>query len=529
MDMARLYSRAPAFLGAGLLLFALCNALRAMPGSDWPFIFDSCRDLGTAQVILEGRYPQDNIYPELSLWFNPFTGALIALASVVSGVEPSLASAQMGPWINLLPAIAFFLLARWWAGPWAGTGALAAYLFFNAQSQPGPYATYTPWLFAGHLAIGWFCAALLAFARARETGAFRYYLLAGVFHGLAFTTHTASAVLLGCIVCGVTLVDMLVAHGHARARLVGLALLLGVAFVISLPYGWVLIVHHKLHILNPFPAYNTENPMQLSALRGHLLSGANLGNLLALVGFGYLLLRPRVHGQRTLLLVWVGLILFWLAQGYLHQAGYPALSLVPAHHFHAAFTLLRALCFGAAIAGIGVWLWQLPVLRQPPWLRPAVVFLALTILFAPAVWRYVQWEEFQFNARERAPYAAQWEARATVAEWLRENAAPEDTTLSDDMLAVLAVGPVGRGAVGTMLIFSSPYVDAGRRLTDRDMMFECLRAKDPKGFATLARQYKVKYILATGMEDELVRAANFPFVTLALESTPLRLYRVTLP
>lgn len=529
MVTARLHRWAPAAVGAALLLFALGNALRAMPGSDWPFIFDSCRDLGTAQVILEGRYPQDNIYPEMSLWFNPFTGALIALASRLTGVEPALASAQMGPWINLLPAIAFFLLARWWAGAWAAVGALAAYLFFNAQSQPGPYATYTPWLFAGHLAIGWFCVSLLAFARARETGLLKFYLLAGLFHGLAFTTHTASAVLLGCIVCGVTLVDVLVEGGRVRARLVGLALLLGAAFLISLPYGWVLIAHHQLHILNPFPAYNTENPMQLSALRAHLLSGVHLGNALALIGFLYLLMRPRLRGQRMLLLVWLGLILFWLSQGYLHQAGYPALTLVPAHHFHAAFTLLRALCFGAAVAGLGAWLWQSPVLRQPAWLRPAVVAVVLALVFAPAVWRYVAWEEFRFNARERAPYAAQWDARAKVAAWFRDNASPDDITLCDDMLAVLAVGSVGRGAVGTMLIFSSPYVDAGRRLTDRDMMFECLRAKDPKGFVSLARQYKVKHILASGSEDELVRAANFPFVTLVLESTPLRLYRVSLP
>lgn len=172
---------------------------------------------------------------------------------------------------------------------------------------------------------------------------------------------------------------------------------------------------------------------------------------------------------------------------------------------------------------------RVPSMSGKPQPRRALCAAAAVLFLLPPTLRYVSWDEFRLNARERAAYGGMWEQRGKIAAWLRKHAQPEEATLCDDVLAVLAVGSVGRGAVATMLIFSSPYVDAARRLTDRDLMFEMLRAKDPKGFLALARDYKVRYILATGREDQFVRAADFPFVSVILEEAPLTLYQVTLP
>ena len=524
----------PPVLCLMLLAFALANALRVIPGSDWPWLYDACRDLGMAQVILEGRYPQDNLYPEIALWFNPMTGALIALGSLLSDIDPPRVSVLLGPWLNLLPALLFFLLARRWCGRWGAAAALAGYLLLNANALPTASATYTPWLFAGHLAVAPFCAALWAFAVARATPGYRFILLSGVLHGLTFLTHTGAAVVLGSIFCAVTLLNLIAPAGVPRRKsLQALCIVLLTAFLTSLPYGGVLLFHHRLAVINIFPAINIEQPMHLAALRQHLLASISLYNLVALIGFVGLLRSPRQPDQRRLTLAWGGVLLFWLAQGYLHQLQLPSISLVPAHHFHAALTLFRALCFGAGavllLTLLSRQLARLPLTAHAPRLRLALCCLVVLIGFLPSILHYLSWEEFRLNARQRAPYQGMWEQRGKVSAWLRENARPEEVTLCDDVLAVIAVGATGRGAAATMLIFSSPYVDAARRLTDRDMMFEALRAKDPKLFTSLAKQYKVRYILAAGAEERLVRAAGFPFVSVILDEAPLTLYRVALP
>ncbi len=141
MSLARRY--APCLVGLALLGISLTLGLLAVRGVAWPPLYDALRDVGTAQVLLDGRYPADNMYPREVWWFNPLMGALVALASLLTGWPPPMASVQLGPWLNLLPALLFWLLSSRWLGRWGGIAALGGYLLWNAHSPSVVFATYT--------------------------------------------------------------------------------------------------------------------------------------------------------------------------------------------------------------------------------------------------------------------------------------------------------------------------------------------------------------------------------------------------
>lgn len=521
-------------LSGGMLAFALGNALRAVRGSEWPWLYDALRDAGLAQVILDGRYPADNLLHGETLWFNPMTGFLIACASWLTGMAPPETSVMLGPVVNLFPAAMLGLLAARLCGPWCGAAALAAYLFWNAAAPAYAYATYTPWLFASHLAQGFFCASLICHSKAADTGSKGWLLAAGILHGLTFLTHTAPAVILGCVYVAMAAVELLAARkaGHdAGVRAVAgcLGLLLGAAFIISLPYTAPIFWAYGFEIRNPFPGMNLQSPVLLAELPQRAGGALNLANLLAAVGLARVLVATRGAHARALVAAWLIVVVAWLGLVYAGQR-MPGLlpGIVPGHHFHAALTLLRALLCGAGLAFLSGWFFaRLPVKAVA---RDTLAGAsAVLLVFVSALPGYLRWEEVSQSARERSPFGQVFDQQKQLYTWLRENSAPDEVILCDDLSAMVIAAPAARGVVGTMLIFSSPYVDAAKRLGDREHLFGMLRAKDTEGFLRLAETYRVRYLLVSGDDARLVRAAEAPFIQEVVSAPPWMLYQLPVP
>jgi hypothetical protein len=526
--------RVALLVSGSMLAFALGNAFRAVRDSEWPWLYDALRDAGLAQVILDGRYPADNLLHGETLWFNPMTGFLIACVSWLTGLTPPEASVGFGPIANLFPAVMFGLLAARLCCRWSGVAALAVYLFWNAASPAYAYATYTPWLFASHLALGFFCASLLCHDKASKTGNKGWLLVAGVLHGLTFLTHTAPAVILGCIYVLIAARELFAARDAelgtvTRATLLRLGLLLGTAFLVSLPYTAPILWLYGFEIRNPFPGMNLQSPVLLAELPGRAWDALNLANLFAALGLVRILMAA--HGLRTraTVVTWLLVVAAWLALVYAGQLApgwWPGI--VPGHHFHTALTLLRALLCGAGLACAAGWV----ATRLPgrPASRETIAGSAAALLvLLSALPGYLHWEEFSQSARERSPFGQVFAQQRQLYTWLRENSTPDEVILCDDLSAMVIAAPAARGVVGTMLIFSSPYVDAARRLGDREHLFGMLRAKDAEGFLRLAETYRVRYLLVSGDEARLVRATEAPFIQEAMAAPPWTLYRLQVP
>lgn len=531
MSLARRY--APSLIGLALLGIALTLGLLAVRGVAWPPLYDALRDVGTAQVLLDGRYPADNMYPREVWWFNPLMGALIALGSFLTGWAAPMASVQLGPWLNLIPALLFWLLASRWLGRWGGVAALGGYLLWNAHSPSVVFATYTPWLFASHFAQGLFCASLLAWCWARQQRKAWAFVFAGGLHGLTFIAHTGPALLLGVIFCLVTALDALRPVSRDVARrdpLRRLLTTLATAFVVSLPYTGPILLRYQMRVVNIFPTINVESPMRLAELGDVAMGTLHLVNAIALVGLGYML-RTLKNEKRRLLLAWLIAIAAWLVQGYawqyfgLTQRG--VLQIVPVHHAHTAATLLRALCFGAGVLALAAFAAsRIPTrLNYRPAAVPAVV--AMSVLLGIPGYRHFR--DFTPAYIQQTPYASVSDSRSEAYEWIRAHIPPEASVLSDDWLGILVTGPAARGSVATLLIFSNPYTDAVHRHGDRDRMFDAIRAKDEATFLQLAERYAVRGILATGVEERIVRAAGFASITEAKRAPPLTVFEVTYP
>lgn len=521
-------------LSGGMLAFALGIALRAVRGSEWPWLYDALRDVGLAQVILDGRYPADNLLHGETLWFNPMTSFLIACVSWLTGLRPPEASVMLGPVVNLFPAVTLGLLAARLCGRWSGAAALAVYLFWNAASPAYAYATYTPWLFANHLAQGFFCASLLCHGKAADTGSKGWLLAAGVLHGLTFLTHTAPAVILGCIYVAMAAVEFFAARNTARSagvRAVAgrLGLLLGAAFVISLPFTAPIFWAYHFEIKNPFPGMNLQSPVLLSELPGRAWDAANLANLFALFGLIRILIGAQGAHARAMVAAWLIVVAAWLALVYAGQ-WIPGLwpGIVPGHHFHTALTLLRALLCGAGLVFLSGWFFaRLPVKSEA---RDTLAGVSAALLvFVSALPGYLRWEEVSQSARERSPFGQVFDQQKQLYTWLRENSAPDEVILCDDLSAMAIAAPAARSVVGTMLIFTSPYVDAAKRLGDREHLFGMLRAKDTEGFLRLAETYRVRYLLVIGDDARLVRATEAPFIQEVVSAPPWTLYRMEVP
>ena len=137
--------------------YCLVIALRTTAGVQWPYEWDAFRDIGAAQTMLDGRYPEDPILSGKTLWYNPLTAACDAVFSAATGVPLPRGYVLLGPWLQLLAPAGFFVLVWVLFGRWTAVLALAAFLFGKTDIIPAwNCASYSPWLLAPGFAQGFF-------------------------------------------------------------------------------------------------------------------------------------------------------------------------------------------------------------------------------------------------------------------------------------------------------------------------------------------------------------------------------------
>jgi len=180
-----------------------------LPGSTGP-IMTSIRSAISIIVARASRarcrYPADVNYGGEKPWYNPFTGALVALASWgFSWRPPHVLDVRLGPYLNLLvPG----QLSSCSADGFRKVGLRCFHwrlFLFHASTLDGGQrvtsmaASYSPWLFAPHLSLAWFFFTLLPlFHRIEYATGIGGSLATGIMLlGITFLRHTWPAVVLG--------------------------------------------------------------------------------------------------------------------------------------------------------------------------------------------------------------------------------------------------------------------------------------------------------------------------------------------
>lgn len=552
---------------AGLVF---CRGEKASSGVEWPGLYDAWRDVGVAQSMLDGNYPEDHVYLGETQWYNPVTGAVLALGSWLSGWTPNVVDARIGAYVDLLLPIMLFLLTLALLDPWVGLVAVAVFLFnIPTMKDPWMFATYSPWLFAPHFAQIFLYGTLLLYWQSWRTGRRAWYVVTGMFWGVTFMTHTASALLLGCITLLMTIDQLWAARkagqdAAAMKRIAGgFLILVSVAFAISLPYTGPILWSYHFHIINTGPSLFCEASLMLSRLPRFLRDALTWSNGLAVAGMIALARAPQKRFEKRLLFFWLFACLAFLFQTYLWQVFNGVLEpeppwlttvrsfvpeilkpggaaygqLVPAHHFILGLSPLRAIFIGYGCMGFfQAFLWAVRWIRGGArWeskplcqmLKGVFAVLMVFVIWKSAQPAYRNWGEL-VKTENLKIYNAQFAYSDPAYHWILEHCAPTDVFLANpgSSIALKTAAPAARKVVAVNTIFSNPYVDLTLRCSATDAMFNALHAHDEAAFRAVAAKYHVTYVLVDE-EDRVSLEKDLPgFIEQVFSKGPVAIYRV---
>jgi hypothetical protein len=134
-------------------------------------------------------------------------------------------------------------------------------------------------------------------------------------------------------------------------------------------------------------------------------------------------------------------------------------------------------------------------------LRRVAVPLALLALVAVRLPSYASSRDVM-EWRSESQRLALEHGRNALYMWILENTSPNDVFLASHDVGLFAVGAAGRKVVALHSVHSNPYVSYEQRTSDRDEMFEDLRAGDLGAFSALASKYRVTYLAVDEAEKE---------------------------
>ncbi len=499
-------------LAAGLLLgWALMRAMYALDACQATMEWDVLRDISIAQSIQDGHYPEDPILSGEVSWYNPLTGGILACCARLTGIPLQRLGVILGPFLNLLVPLGFYLLVSHLFGAPAALAGLCLVLFGKEHALPLWTCAYYPWLLAPAYSLGLLFITLLVFLKAVRRGTPLLHYLAGLLLGLTFLSHTAPALVGG----GTMALFMIMtlwrdrrcaeAAKDSRRKLGLFLLLLTVAFFVSLPYTGPILWRYQFRMLNPWPSLYAAQYVELNALPDRLREAISPRNFIALIGLAALVKRRR-EPEAALVLCWSVVAAAFLVQFY----GWQALrlnnivlpSLVPGHHGAIHLAAVRTVLFSAGLAhGCE----RIGSLVSSPRCFPAIprgAAIALCLCFAAtATGAILYWNNpypgrIDFSPPERRGFFELHERHLPMYGYIRDQLPPNAVVLcEDESLGLQVVMPAGRKLVCPMLLYSNPYVDRGPLLLAQERLLDALSRKDEDAFCEQAGVYPSLYVL----------------------------------
>jgi hypothetical protein len=508
----------PTLLGAALIALAFVLALRATAGLEWPCEDDFFRDMGGAQAILDGWAGSDPAYLGEVAWFNPLQPALFALLAVVTGLPLHVAYARLGPFVNLLGPIGFFLLARQLMGRWAALAALVAYLFLGKPDVPSWFqATYSPWAWPMDFAQGFFFLTAAAYVRAVLTRRLRWDVITGVLLGITFLAHTAPTLVFVGMIFFLTAFSPRAERLRAIRRLLVVGL---VSLVVASPFLGPLLVNYKLQVLNHAPSEHEP----IGAVFA-LLNMLTFRAAVAALGLGVTVVyrstrypppaiederdderrRARVLGAT----LFSAATLFGygvLAQALQHRGIAHLPRMLPTYHFHLYIKAAESLLFGVGLVATVQWVvshWPGRVVWTPRLQGAAVAMILLMVLAVHLPGHLAGAELNRF--REDSERIGTESHRIALYDWLLQQTHPTDVFLVDMNVAMWTVAAADRKVVALGDQYSNIYVSYDERAGDLRRLYASLRDQDQTAFDHLAAKYRLTHVILAKSAPELCR------------------------
>ncbi len=501
------------FVLALLLSLALTTGVATTRDLTWPGAglsgvgIDLYRDMAFAQTMLDSGFGPDPNYPGERMWYNPLVPAITAAISALTGAAPSLVVTRLGAYVNLLAPLGFYLLAVTLLGRWQALYAVAGFLFLTGSALPSWIsATYSPWLMPVNFAQGLFYLTVWAFVRARTASGVAWYAATGALWGVTFLAHAAPALVFGVMALATFAFDVRWREGArvpAGTALGRLALMIGLALVVSSPLLVTIIGHYGLRTVHTEPAMYTE-PLLGRELPRMLWLHLTAPMLVAAVG-ALALARQKSPAARIPIGTWLLASGLFLAQAYVLLAarvlaGWRLPSFVPSFHFFFYAKAATAMLFALGVTAIAARAVRLPAFqRWSPRALADALCLLLLVVGAPT---YMARPDFGEARRDALATMSSHQVR--VAEWLRAQRQRADVVAASDYDAAVIAGPAGVKVVAAFSTFSNPYVDWDARAEARDRLFAALDAGDDDAFAELADRFALTHVIARGR-----RAADY--------------------
>ncbi len=535
---ARLFEHTPWLILAVACAVALFHGLRAVRHTDWPYDLDQYRDVGIAQSILDGEFPRDYLYAGEYLTYPPLTGACIAATAWLGHIPAPKADVLLGPFLNLLAPLLFFLLAKALFGRWCAMAAVIAFFFNMPHGDYGwVRATYSPWLFAPLLAQSLFYGALLAYLRGLQTRRWRWHAVFGLCGGLAFLAHPAPVLLLVPITACTTVwlyasIQRQARHAWLAGECGRLALAAAMAALAASPLLYILLARYGFHTLNSAPSQWVYEPLSLDKAPMLLARAWSITGVGAMAGvWAIACMRTRAPARR-ILLSWMGcagaFLLYSYASQYAAQRGMHWPSFVPSYHYYLYFTGASALCFGCGMAYLFRKIRSVAAGNSQyrfgnNGVNRIVFTLAMAALAGFWLRDYPRWHDL--SAAPHYAYALH-AAYPGAYEWVMRHAAPSDIFLCNDRTGMAISAPAGRKVAAAPALFTGQFVNHAACAQDRDELLLALVTGETERFFTLARKRKISFVALTKEEYERMSACAASWLSLEFDSVPLRIYRV---
>jgi len=531
-----------------LLGFSVSRAVMATQECLWPIGWDALRDVSMGQVMLDGRYPEDPILLNETLWYNPLTGAILALGQKFSGISMPRLNVLIGPFVNLLAPLGLTVLTACLFGRAAALAGLCLVLFGRSPLVPvWVYFSYMPWLMASLYATGLMLVLLALYYNAVMHRSYLRHVAAGLLLGIVFMAHTSAAV-----VAGGTMLLYVVWEGmrffrsrvspcrsvnrvscpeatEARRTALSFALLLAVAFMASLPYTWSILWNYQFQVRNPAPSLFALDYVLLGQLPDRIREAVNWRNGFAAFGFFSLLYR-RNRGDR-LVVCWMLTVCLLLIQHYVWQLleNHYAIRLagiIPGHHGSIHLTAVRAVLFGVGIVSASGLLVRIACHFRSIFgeaLSPASfsVPLQITRFTAACIAGILLYSAHpltthpDFQPPDMTLYHKYHQRGIPMYEWIMKHTAPDAVFMcNEDDIAMRIVMPAARKLLFPPYIYSNPFVDPGPLSYHNRLLVESVSENNGAAFCEEKSNYSEVYLI---LREEDLAADTVPHTTLFSE------------
>ncbi len=501
---------------AGVLLgWALAWGVYTRHEAQWPGEWDILRDISVAQAMYDGRYPEDPIQLGDVSWYNPLTGAILAFCGLFSSHSLPRLAIVVGPYVNLLAPLLFYAMLAACFGRGAALVGLGLYLFVRNPAYPfWISASYSPWFMAPIYSMGLLFALLAVYPCAPRSRAWPGYAAAGLLLGVAFTSHTAPALVGGGAMLLMTIVQAIDAWRDKRKfkavmpEFKRFLLLLAVAFLVSLPYSLPILWRYQFRVENPWPSLYATPYVELQHLPLRLREALNWRTALAGVGVVALVMQCRRRVEARLILCWGIVVTAFMVQHYLWQyllaRGVVLSAFVPGHH-----AAIHLSAFRNAACAVGVTILAalfarvlqrlpLPGLRQrkAPILRGCIHW---SVVIATVALLYVSnpyGRRVDFQPPQRDMYQAFHEQGIPMYEWILNNTPPDAVFLcNEESVGLTVVMPAGRKLAASMLLYTNPFTHPAPRADAQAALFDAAERGDKERFCEYAARYPSLYLL----------------------------------